>query len=568
MKVFNTYLHRKNTVIFFFFLSTVVRYCMAQDTIKLNPYSPGIKISKDFTGMAYESDALHFDSLKPSNHTLIQFFKTAGVKTFRLGGNSVENYIYSPTAVGYIADSVTNTEIDSLFGFAEAVGCKIILGIDFGGYFDPSRASKEVSYVMTHYSSNLFAFEIGNEPNLYQNNGLRSPLYTYDSFQNQFMQYVDTIRKYTPNAPISGPAAARLQAYTYTNPFAHYMKGKGIINLLTQHYYAIPENVGTVSDRIDSLLSYKTNDSIKHLSDTLVMRADSDNVPFQMDECNALYPYSRWGLNNSFAASLWVLDYMYSLAEANVQGINLHTIYNAASTIINDVSGHYTAEPLYYGMLAFQLNRSGNFIPDNFIGTAKNLSVYPIIDSLNNIYVTLINKDTANNITFQLYADSTKYTTGQMISLTAAKVSDTFGVTLGSSPVTAAGTWSGTWQAITASHGCFAITIPKATALIIKLNGPPPLGINTILENNGSISLYPNPNNGKFELQIVNAKLLMVNGVMEVYNMLGKKVYSQLTINNSQLTIDLFSQPNGVYLYRVVDADNSLIGQGKLIIQK
>jgi hypothetical protein len=34
------------------------------------------------------------------------------------------------------------------------------------------------------------------------------------------------------------------------------------------------------------------------------------------------------------------------------------------------------------------------------------------------------------------------------------------------------------------------------------------------------------------------------------------------------LSIDLSSQPNGVYFYRVLYEDGGLIGEGKLIIQK
>lgn len=55
---------------------------------------------------------------------------------------------------------------------------------------------------------------------------------------------------------------------------------------------------------------------------------------------------------------------------------------------------------------------------------------------------------------------------------------------------------------------------------------------------------------------------------VEIYNMLGGKVYSnQFTINNSPFTIDL-NQSAGVYLYRVSGNDGSLVGEGKFVIQK
>ena len=93
-------------------------------------------------------------------------------------------------------------------------------------------------------------------------------------------------------------------------------------------------------------------------------------------------------------------------------------------------------------------------------------------------------------------------------------------------------------------------------------------GTKQITGDNGLLTIYPNPNNGKFTLQIANGKLLTVNDKIEIYNILGENIYSQFTIHNSQFAIDLSSQPDGVYLYRVVKQDGSLIGSGKIIIQK
>ncbi len=92
-------------------------------------------------------------------------------------------------------------------------------------------------------------------------------------------------------------------------------------------------------------------------------------------------------------------------------------------------------------------------------------------------------------------------------------------------------------------------------------------GINE-LSNNNEIAVYPNPSNGVFTLKIENEKLKAENVKMQVYNIIGEQVQPQLSIINSDLSIDLSSQPNGIYIYRAFTQDGSLIGQGKLIIQK
>ncbi len=99
-------------------------------------------------------------------------------------------------------------------------------------------------------------------------------------------------------------------------------------------------------------------------------------------------------------------------------------------------------------------------------------------------------------------------------------------------------------------------------------------GINDITSNAETISIYPNPSRGVFSLQIVNLQFFSSNNEIQIYNMLGEKVYSQIItkeaigINSVRMTIDLNSQPNGIYIYRVLSTDNSLIGQGKLVIQR
>jgi len=54
-----------------------------------------------------------------------------------------------------------------------------------------------------------------------------------------------------------------------------------------------------------------------------------------------------------------------------------------------------------------------------------------------------------------------------------------------------------------------------------------------------------------------------------MYNMLGEQVLTE-TLRSAQgdNAIDLSSQPNGIYFYRVIANSGELMGEGKLIIQK
>ena len=82
-----------------------------------------------------------------------------------------------------------------------------------------------------------------------------------------------------------------------------------------------------------------------------------------------------------------------------------------------------------------------------------------------------------------------------------------------------------------------------------------------------SVEVYPNPNNGKFTVESsMEGNQLSV----EIYNLLGEKVYSSLlpqTLKGALNNINLSNQPKGVYLYRVTSLDGNLIGSGRFVIE-
>ncbi len=81
--------------------------------------------------------------------------------------------------------------------------------------------------------------------------------------------------------------------------------------------------------------------------------------------------------------------------------------------------------------------------------------------------------------------------------------------------------------------------------------------------SNDKLTVYPNPSNGVFTISMKNEELRMKN--IEVYNVLGEKVFAKFLIPNSQFLINISSHPNGIYLYRVVSQSGELVGEGKLI---
>jgi hypothetical protein len=92
------------------------------------------------------------------------------------------------------------------------------------------------------------------------------------------------------------------------------------------------------------------------------------------------------------------------------------------------------------------------------------------------------------------------------------------------------------------------------------------------ISNTPSFTLFPNPNTGQFTIQVVSGQWL-VNSKMqvEIYNVLGEKVYSTCppqTPKGALIAVNIVNQPNGIYLYRVMDESGALVGEGKFVVEK
>jgi hypothetical protein len=72
--------------------------------------------------------------------------------------------------------------------------------------------------------------------------------------------------------------------------------------------------------------------------------------------------------------------------------------------------------------------------------------------------------------------------------------------------------------------------------------------IKEINNNAGNIAVYPNPNNGIFQVSGFQYPASSI----EIYNVLGEKIYNSLiTDNRSQITINIANLPSGVYVVEV-----------------
>ncbi len=114
---------------------------------------------------------------------------------------------------------------------------------------------------------------------------------------------------------------------------------------------------------------------------------------------------------------------------------------------------------------------------------------------------------------------------------------------------------------VTDANGCMesvCVNIPVSTGENARPDGS---------VGREKVKVFPNPGSGvfTFQLSVVGIQHVVSIGV---YNILGERVYSQFNINSSPFNIDLSSQPDGIYLYRVLTENGELVGQGKVVIER
>ena len=83
------------------------------------------------------------------------------------------------------------------------------------------------------------------------------------------------------------------------------------------------------------------------------------------------------------------------------------------------------------------------------------------------------------------------------------------------------------------------------------------VNVNENNSTNSSVSIYPNPTNGKFQVSSLKSQV----STLEIFNVMGEKFYS-----STQSEIDISSRPNGIYFLRGKTSEG--IFSRKIIVQK
>ncbi len=365
--------------------------------------SDGPDISEDFIGLSYEAqwvspeaDGNHY--FDPQHKALTRLFKTLGVKSLRMGGNSVDRpKVARPTL----------DDIDKLFDFAREADCRIIYSLQLLNNTDAGYARSVAERIYGKHSDAIAYMAIGNEPSYYKD---------YDrQLRPHWEPLQQAISSAAPEARFCGPDDNPNPGIT-----SRLINDYGVIGgdmtpvmaLSSMHYYPgdcayrnpfkVRDNSELIpcdpAEKRETLLAddlFGQYEIVWNKMDTVFSR-----LPFRLTETNSIWYGGLKDASDSYAAALWALDYMFWWACKGAQGVNFHTgdrvgggegiVAASYSAFVRDGRG-FDIRPLSYAMKMFDLAGQGQLKPCRFEGDTRQLSAYASCDN-EYLWLTIINR--------------------------------------------------------------------------------------------------------------------------------------------------------------------------------
>ncbi len=463
------------------------------------PMAPG------FVGLSLEYKALHLYTgrnpyaINPVFLQLVRNLVPGGkAPILRIGGDSADATwwpIRGMIPPGGISYSLTEGWLRQTQLLAQDLGAQLILGVNLAAGRPEIAATEARAFLQGIGRRSIEALEIGNEPDVYtvfpwyrDRHGniwhARTAGYDYSEFLREFSRW----RAALPSVPIAGPAYAEL---TWLSGLGRLIQDEPGLRVLTIHRYPLHGCGDTASPTyasVDNMLSDDASSGMAAGVAPYVTAVHNAGLRFRIDEMNSAATAScigRPSAADTFSSALWALDTLFNLASIGVDGVNFHTLPQAAYEMFTFTqrgkTWHAFVHPDYYGMLMF-----GQAFPPGaqLLETTLTSGGSPISSTPVKVWathaadgttrVTLINKDPGSAHTVDVTLPQMG-SSATLESLQAPSVSSTSGVTLGGQTF-GAGTTTGRLGApqlttVTPLVGAYQVSVPAGSAVLLTQQG-------------------------------------------------------------------------------------------------
>jgi hypothetical protein len=446
------------------FLSKAARAAEAV-TVTIDPRARLRALPPDYMGLGYEISSVAIKGLLTgANRSYVQLVKNLGARgVIRIGGNTSDfsSYEAQGEAKSLPKGTVINeANLRDLRTFLDAIGWRLIWGLNLGSN-KLDNAVEQARGVAGIMGDKLIAFEIGNEPDLFPNQGHRPRPYDFAMWLADYRRYKAAIRAVLPRVAFAGPDLAGA-----TDWMEQFARQESDIALLTAHHYITGQ--ANPAATFETLLAEerKYQPSLARFQ----AAANAARKPWRMCETASFYGGGKAGVSDTFAAALWALDYLFVLSTFGCAGVNMETGVNHLGRISyytpigDDLQGHYSAAPEYYGLLAFAQAAKGDTVAAVCEAGGVNVTAYAVRKIGNELCAVLVNKD--QNRDASVAIKGVAATQARVMRLTAPSLTAMSGIALGGAGVDGEGRWSGKSESVRLAGG---LQVPAGSAGVVWL---------------------------------------------------------------------------------------------------
>ncbi len=340
----------------------------------------GRRIPRGFLGLSIEFQAVRAytgNDPRAVNPVLLQLIRNLSpgqAPTLRIGGDSTD-VSWVPTRgvkpPPYVSYRLTPSWLATTAALAHDLGARLTMGLNLAANQPDLAAAEARAYLKAIGRGYIAALEIGNEPNVYGkiqvlHTLLGAPLYARPRGYRypQFLREFGAEAAAAPRLTLSGPALAvgptpQLGSWVQTMP--GFLRRERRMATMTVHRYPlrncyVPPSSPQYPTASNLLSGYSTSGLAVSLRRWIGI-AHAQHRAIRVDELNSVACRGKTGVSDTFAASLWVTDALFSLVRAGVDGIDMHTLPNSAYQLFqfSRQGGHWHArvEPVYYGLQLF-----------------------------------------------------------------------------------------------------------------------------------------------------------------------------------------------------------------------
>ncbi len=471
----------------------------------VSPGTAGNPMPAGFVGLSLEYTALLSyagsdpGAINPVFLALVRGLAPSGSPVLRIGGDSTDRTwwpVPGMQAPAGIQFTLSANWLAVMHALAAQLGARVIPGINIAAD-NPSLAAAEAGALLSGIGSRYVeALEIGNEPDLYTTIPLiggapdasvfaRGPGYDPQQYIAEFTQLSGAL----PAAPLAGPAFSSMAWLPYLMQF---MASSSNVAVVTYHAYPLSACGGNAGKptfpSIPNLLADSASQGLAQRLAPYAWIAHSLGEQFRVDEINSVACQGEAGVSNTFASALWMLDTLFNLAAAGVDGVNVHTLpgsnYQPFSFTYTNDQWTATVNPVYYGMLAFTQAFPPGARLLSVSAPSGPVKIWATRSASGELHFVVINEDpsTAAVVRIELDGISTP-TPGQPLTsepLQAPSLGSTSGISLGGESFAANTTIgflpSNPQPALIAQSpgGYYSVRLPAASAVLLSAAPPAP----------------------------------------------------------------------------------------------